>query len=142
MGLFGVRRLTPYCSSKAGLIGFYESLRQELIDTKVRISVIHPGLINTGMFKGVSTRLQELFPVLEAFQVSDAVLKVLENRVDDDVYMPTYAKVCGGFAKFLHLEIVNWLKLVAGANFDMDTWKGSTSSMNTVKEGDNTNIEK
>lgn len=44
----GVPMSSLYSASKAGLEGFYESLRTELSYRGIRVSVIHPGNVNTG----------------------------------------------------------------------------------------------
>lgn len=44
----GVPMSSLYSASKRGLEGFYESLRTELAYRKIRVSVIHPGNVNTG----------------------------------------------------------------------------------------------
>lgn len=46
-GKFGQRNLAAYSASKAALILYYESLKEELIDTPVKVQVISPGFINT-----------------------------------------------------------------------------------------------
>lgn len=44
----GVPMSSLYSASKAGLEGFYESLRTEVAYRGIRVSVIHPGNVNTG----------------------------------------------------------------------------------------------
>jgi len=44
----GVPMSSLYSASKAGIEGFYESLRTELAYRRIRVSVIHPGNVNTG----------------------------------------------------------------------------------------------
>lgn len=48
-GLAGVESNTAYCTSKFGNRGFTESLRMELLDTKVRTTCVHPGGIKTNI---------------------------------------------------------------------------------------------
>ena len=54
-GTCGNAALTDYSASKAGAYGFSESLRIELkhLNTKINVTTINPGFIDTGMFKGV-----------------------------------------------------------------------------------------
>jgi short-subunit dehydrogenase len=49
-GHVGVRDEAVYAATKAGLIGFSESLRQELAGTKVGVSVVSPGVVATRFF--------------------------------------------------------------------------------------------
>ncbi len=58
-GLVGVSGLCDYCASKFALVGFNESLQNELDcigKTGVKTTVVCPGYINTGMFTGAKTR--------------------------------------------------------------------------------------
>lgn len=49
VGLMGNGGQTNYAASKAGLIGFSKSLAKELASRNVRVNVIAPGFIETGM---------------------------------------------------------------------------------------------
>jgi NAD(P)-dependent dehydrogenase (short-subunit alcohol dehydrogenase family) len=44
----GVPMSSLYSASKSGLEGFYESLRTEVACRGIRVSVVHPGNVNTG----------------------------------------------------------------------------------------------
>lgn len=46
-GKFGQKKLAAYSASKAALIIYYESLKEELKDSLVKIQVVSPGFINT-----------------------------------------------------------------------------------------------
>lgn len=59
-GLTGVTGLADYCASKFAVVGFTESLSMELASlekTGVKTTVVCPFYIDTGMFKGVKTKL-------------------------------------------------------------------------------------
>jgi short-subunit dehydrogenase len=49
-GHVGVRDEAVYAATKAGLIAFSESLRQELAGTKIGVSVVSPGVVATSFF--------------------------------------------------------------------------------------------
>lgn len=51
-GFDGLPGLTDYCASKFACRGFAESLRRELYGTGVKSTIVHPFVINTGMFHG------------------------------------------------------------------------------------------
>ncbi len=50
-GIIGVPTQSAYCAAKFAVRGFTESLRQELADTNVRVSCVHPGGIKTDIVK-------------------------------------------------------------------------------------------
>jgi len=50
-GLFPMKNQSAYCSSKFAIRGFTEVLAQEMKDTRVTVSSIHPGHIGTDILK-------------------------------------------------------------------------------------------
>jgi len=54
-GFDGLPGLSDYCASKFACRGFAESLRRELHGTNVKSTIIHPFVINTGMFHGTKS---------------------------------------------------------------------------------------
>ncbi len=50
-GLVGIADQVPYCTTKFAVRGFTESLRMELINTPVEVYCVHPGGINTNIYK-------------------------------------------------------------------------------------------
>lgn len=80
-GLVGVARQTDYSASKHAAVGFDESLRVELRRSASRIvtTVVCPYYIDTGMFRGVRTRLPLLLPILRtedvARKIADAIAR-------------------------------------------------------------------
>jgi len=51
-GFDGLPNMSAYCASKFACRGFAESLRRELQGTGVKSTIVHPFIINTGMFHG------------------------------------------------------------------------------------------
>ncbi|CAM4503858.1 MAG: Putative oxidoreductase SadH [Legionella sp.] len=49
LGLYGIQTRSAYSASKHALRGYFESLRNELADTKLIITLIYPGFINTNI---------------------------------------------------------------------------------------------
>ncbi|MSQ56541.1 MAG: SDR family oxidoreductase [Limnohabitans sp.] len=47
VGLIGLPGHTAYCSSKFAMTGFFESLRTELIDSGVCVTIAYPGVVDT-----------------------------------------------------------------------------------------------
>lgn len=50
-GLVGVADQVPYCTTKFAVRGFTEALRMELMDTNVEVYCVHPGGINTNIYR-------------------------------------------------------------------------------------------
>ncbi|WP_347251981.1 SDR family oxidoreductase [Legionella sp.] len=47
LGLYGVQTRSAYSASKHALKGYFESLRNELVKTGVKVTLVYPGYINT-----------------------------------------------------------------------------------------------
>jgi len=80
-GLVAPPGQTAYCAAKFGLRGFSESLRHELWDTNIGVTVVHPGGIRTSIAlsaripAGVnSTELQEQMQKFNAFLTTDPAI--------------------------------------------------------------------
>lgn len=79
-GKKGVGYNSIYSASKAGMIMWTDGLRQELRGTKVGISVICPGYIDTaGMFAGSHVKAPLLLGTSSPQDVADAVLKAIQH---------------------------------------------------------------
>ncbi|KAJ3404667.1 hypothetical protein HDV05_007044, partial [Chytridiales sp. JEL 0842] len=90
MAYVGASNMTDYCASKSGLMGFHEALRQEIRHTKVRLTAVFPGLIHTGMFKGVEYSMNWLTRPLETQEVSEAILQALIKNRHGEVKLPFF----------------------------------------------------
>lgn len=58
-GLVGINKLTEYCASKFGVVGFTEVLSYELIfggHDGVHTTLVCPSYVETGMFEGCKMR--------------------------------------------------------------------------------------
>ncbi len=79
-GHLGVAGETVYAASKAGLIGFSESLRQELAGSPVRVSLVSPGVVDTMFFerRGVPYTRRRPRPVPPE-RVAAAILAAIET---------------------------------------------------------------
>jgi short-subunit dehydrogenase len=68
----GLPKSAAYCSSKAAVSAFFESLRLDLHGSGVEVTIIHPGFIKTPLTAGRQAHLPWLM------ELSDAVNKILK----------------------------------------------------------------
>jgi short-subunit dehydrogenase len=80
-GHVGVRDEAVYAATKAGLIGFSDSLRQELAGTGVGLSVVSPSVVATSFFDRRGRPYQRRTPKpVAAERVADAILQAIRTR--------------------------------------------------------------
>lgn len=117
-GLVGVPYRTAYCASKFAMVGFFEALRTELIDSGVSVTITYPGVVDTeirrlgygplGRPAGVSGLKEErAMPVDECAQL----IRTGAERRSRDVVMTAQGK------------LGRWLKLAAPAWVDKLAWR-------------------
>lgn len=64
----GVPKSGAYCASKAAVSAFFESLRLDLKDKKIDVSIIHPGFIKTPLTAGRKAKMPYLMELDDATQ--------------------------------------------------------------------------
>jgi all-trans-retinol dehydrogenase (NAD+) len=80
-GIIGVTALADYSASKFAAFGFNEALRMELRKRRspVKTLIVCPFFVDTGLFKGVKTRIPLLLPILKqeyvVKRITGAILK-------------------------------------------------------------------
>jgi short-subunit dehydrogenase len=75
-GLIGIPGQAAYCASKFAVRGFTESLRQELYNTNIAVTLVFPGGVKTNIAKNSRTDYQLARKVYEnALQQFEATLK-------------------------------------------------------------------
>ena len=84
--------------------------------------MIYPGLIDTGMFKGVIHRFSWVAPQLTSEFVANKIVKVVEQGVGVDLMMPMYVNWIP-LIKILPFRVLDWLKDITGGNTDMMRFK-------------------
>jgi 3-oxoacyl-[acyl-carrier protein] reductase len=78
-GKVGFAKLSAYCASKFGIMGFSESISKEVVSTNIRVMVLCPGEINTNMLKDiVNTGLQLSSKKENLYQLEDVANKIFE----------------------------------------------------------------
>jgi len=92
-GRTGVEGEAVYSATKAGLDAFAESLRHELRDTRVRVGVFVPGVIDTPFFTNRGTPYSRRRPRPVAVQpVAQAMVRMIE-RDAAEAYYPRWLRL-------------------------------------------------
>src|SRR5689334_6954418 len=95
----GLAKSAAYCASKAALSSYFESLRIDLRDSGVGVTIIHPGFIKTPLTAGREAKMPYLMELddgvkkvvsaIEREKKSDAVHWQLATIVRAGLIMPT-----------------------------------------------------
>lgn len=89
-----------YCATKFAVRAFTQSLRQEMYDKNVRVSLVSPGIVKTDFslvrFKGDVEKAAQVYEGIECLEASDiarVILKILKEPVhvslDEVIVLPT-----------------------------------------------------
>jgi short-subunit dehydrogenase len=73
----GLPKSAAYCASKAAVSSFFESLRIDLRDSGVDVTIIHPGFIKTPLTSGRVSRMPYL---MELDTAVEKILRAIEKR--------------------------------------------------------------
>lgn len=84
--------LCAYGASKAGLLGFHESLSHEIKKSDVKTMLVCPGQLDTKMFSDISVHASVLAPVLSQLQLGAKVAKRISKGKTSTVYSPAYVR--------------------------------------------------
>ncbi len=79
-GKKGIPYNSVYSASKAGLIIWNDSIRQELSDTNVDVSLICPGYTNAGMYPKGGAKAPQVARVAEPTEVAEAVITAIKQN--------------------------------------------------------------
>jgi short-subunit dehydrogenase len=79
-GKKGVAYNSVYSATKAGLINWTDALRQELVGSNVKVTVICPGYTNAGMFLAFGLPAPKMARVSEPTDVANAILRAIEKN--------------------------------------------------------------
>jgi len=135
MGLIGSARLSEYCASKHAVIGFESSMRLELIRmgaTGIYTTVICPYAIQTGMFKGIQTKLNWLFPQLEPSYVANQVVKAVRQRRLMLILPPLTTWVIP-LMRFVPVAVLDSTSAWLGGTDAMDNFQGRGENFSLLK---------
>ncbi|MFI9024024.1 SDR family NAD(P)-dependent oxidoreductase [Streptomyces sp. NPDC053560] len=96
-GAVGVREEAVYSAAKAAVAAFAESLRYELAGTRVRVSLVVPGAVNTPFFARRGAPYQRSRPrPIDASRVADAVWEAVAHE-RSEVFVPGWLQLPARF---------------------------------------------
>lgn len=88
-GLVGVADQVPYCTTKFAVRGFTEALRMELMNTNVEVYCVHPGGINTNIYRNavhykkdaaLDVKFQKALERTSPEEAAKVILKSIEKK--------------------------------------------------------------
>jgi short-subunit dehydrogenase len=111
-GHTGVKHEAVYAATKAGLVAFSESLRQELRGRGVGVSLVTPGVIATPFFERRGSPYARRWPrPIAPERVADAVVSAIERDVPE-VYVPRWmagpARLQGAWPRLYRALASRW----------------------------------
>ena len=132
-GVVGNPQMGDYCASKFGVIGFSDTLRREFrkIGCKnVKVLVVCPGLIDTGMFEGFKQPWYA--PALKPEYVAAKVLGAVKK---DKAYLmlPSLGWLVS-LTKLLPISFQDRFLEITGVTKAMDNWVGRNSTGRGINE--------
>lgn len=77
----------------------------------VQVSILYPGLIDTGMFLGVEHRFPHLTPPLNPKHVSNKIISILDSGRGQELKLPFYANFVA-LLRMMPLELADFLREV------------------------------
>jgi short-subunit dehydrogenase len=112
-GLVGVPTRTAYAASKHAMRGFFDSLRIELADSGVSVTMIYPGFVATGIREnatGADGKAAKIDPVnkdevMSVQECARLIVRAIEHRQREEVMT-------------LKGKLGQWLKLIAPSVID------------------------
>lgn len=78
LGVVPAAGLATYCATKHAVVGFSESLRDELAGTGVTVTAVLPSAVRTDLVSGV--KLGGILPTVDPTQIADAVVASCHSR--------------------------------------------------------------
>jgi short-subunit dehydrogenase len=113
-----------YATSKWGMLGFSESLRNEFRTRGIRnihVLAVCPSTIETGLFAG--TKPPILIPMLQPQTVVDAAMRGLDRRVQV-VMLPFFVRFIPLMRGLLPLRVFDYVARILGVHDALKTWRG------------------
>ncbi|KAG8184083.1 hypothetical protein JTE90_025393 [Oedothorax gibbosus] len=120
-GILGCAYLVDYCASKHAVVGIMSALREELAEMgreeQIKLTVVCPSTMNTGLVQKPRTRFPSFLPILDVEHVSDIVVKSIlrDKRM---VVIPTVAHAIYKVANLFPPQVPLLLQRFLGYTLD------------------------
>jgi NAD(P)-dependent dehydrogenase (short-subunit alcohol dehydrogenase family) len=129
LGKMGGRYFGPYSISKFGVRSLGESLRQELIDTDIKVCTVMPATVDTPFFQHAGTYagrpLKAMQPVYDVQQVADTIIKVVKNPRRE-----VFVGNSGRISNVLHTVMPATYEKLSARKIEKDHFENKQSSDN------------
>ncbi len=113
--------LSLYAATKSGLIGFTDTIMQELRDAGVKTTIINPSYANTGMFAG--TKMPLFFRWVTADEVANAVIRGVEKE-KAEIFIPFYFHALAIFRVILFPKVAYFMGRLTKSDKSLENWVG------------------
>ncbi len=100
VGKFGTQHRTSYAASKHALHGYFDSLRNEVFDKGINITIICPGFINTNITLNSVTANGALYNKMDSNQANGMPAHECATKILDAVAKNKEEIVIGGKEKY------------------------------------------
>lgn len=111
-----------YASSKAALACLFESLRHELRNTGICVTVVTPGQLDTDMFAKVKTPNRFLAPVISGVDLARHIVEAVDTGRRHPLCMPLYTRLLP-LSMLLPEGLVDFMRDWIGVDRAMDTFE-------------------
>ena len=119
IGLIALPGQAPYAAAKFGVRGFSEALREELQETSIGLTCVHPGAVATGIMRRARGDDPDLLRVIDAWYERNAMKPDgVAERIIRAVEREAPRLVIGPDARFA--DLIARLMPVAGARLFID----------------------
>lgn len=142
-GLLGVPLQAPYCAAKFAVRGFTESIRLELIDTGICVTLVYPSRVRTnilrnGRHKDEATKeelvrlFEERVSRIDPADMAQAIIRGIVNRQEEILYGRS-SKIYSFVSRFVPRFVIRavarrGLRKIDGMQDDADQTAGTVTN--------------
>lgn len=112
LGLYGIQTRSAYSASKHALRGYFECLRNELFNTKIKITIIFPGYINTQITANALMADGTTFGRVDEFHSSGIPSKECAQKIVHAIRVEKPVLIVAGVKERFGLFIARFLPAV------------------------------